>query len=337
MSIETVCETSLFANVLSVTIPALDQAIRRANISENIFVVLTMDSRLPAFSTKIGQDYYIGFDLKTAMYCLSLAGCVAHSSFYIDFLHQDRRPLFQEGCGPYYEKTWYEFLDTKGQSQKDIEEQVALMASAVWSIIAHEYCHISHGHLGVEPLVSNDPETIAMWRDPLTRRTLEFDADAGAALLTWVSWLGPVPKDLEKRTMDSIGTRLALLGNFVAAKVLEVYEINSPPNTGRTHPPAGVRSRRVVETAAEIAKKFFSHIPELERIRIICAPGRVVEEAYTLATGEPSLLVNALFQAKIGAPDELAKLLGRWARILPLLEKTKLGSFSLAPASMAPI
>lgn len=336
LSLEAVAETSLYANVLSFAIPALDHAMRRASISENIFVVLTLDARSPAFATKVGSDYIIGFDLKTAVYCLAVAGCVAHSDFYIEFWKQDRAPIYKVGCGPYYKKTWYEFLDADSRMQADIEEQVGLMADAAWAIIAHEYVHICHGHLAAAEMAAKDSDLSVLWRDPLTSRTLEFDADAGATLLIWASYVGPVPSRFEDRQMDTDRMRRALLGNYVAAKVLEVFEINSPPSTGQTHPPAGIRTRRLIETAVAISEQSFSHIPLWDRVRAICAPGRVVEEAYYLATGEASPAVEAYFQAKVGAPDELRQILGRWARIRPFLEQTKLGTFTLAPPSEPP-
>lgn len=211
-----------------------------------------------------------------------------------------------------------------------------LFQHALSSIALHEIGHVVNGHLALFPgardVVLSEAELPEVADEMLTRRALEFDADAFAAQHTVRLAMADAsdPQPGEDRRAE------AWLGLFIAHLIFEIYD---PPDSESTpHQSAAIRLRHsigilmLVETLRSEAigdpvptsKPFWDQVLRREQAlsHFRLRSRHFVEYAAT------------------GVRDQhgrwAAQMLARWALIRPDLTKLKDGIHNLAPAQVAP-
>lgn len=212
---------------------------------------------------------------------------------------------------------------------------------AVEFVIAHEFIHIRNGHLsylsalnsherGDEDIQGTGPPELL-----ITRRTLEFDADAVSTNLCSDSakirtLLGFLPNGTPIIVSQAQSLRLFTHALYSLFKYCYRGEVESNIWNG-THPPAWLRLQNIDTQLITLwrltknqAERYFDVIttPAL-RAFVESTGGNILDE----------LIFNV--QSADTSHSYLVRILARWAKIRPELETRKLAG-ELAPASQPP-
>jgi len=221
------------------------------------------------------------------------------------------------------------------QRQQVLRDMLA--ATAINFVVLHELGHIINGHLasgvyGHGVIDETAPEIDADVR--LTRRTLEFDADAFAALHNLsVSGGGASNLDINSGSEIESALRLVVAGGSLAQLFFEFFDPGIEEDyRPRTHPPALIRLKMfcsLYPSLYERERERGSNWPDID-VPDVCSRMVAEREAALMAWSIPTSMVDIGIAEAMATPF-LREVRARWAQIRPALQAAKLGTSNLAP------
>jgi hypothetical protein len=227
----------------------------------------------------------------------------------------------------------------------------AVYQAALLHIVAHEFAHISHGHLewknsdSYREFVADEPEH----QVNLTSRTLEMDADSSATSLT-LEIIERVAATRADTLSDQGGNLLTLRRRYVLGEFLAILYLDALVTKfdTSTHPIGYARFLTVADVTETTFRDRLSQaagLTEAVRLQLVSA---FVELSGGLDSLEHPLATNVRFLDEDGSwvaeyhplgvlegYTEISPLLARWSRIRPLLEPFHRGGV-LAPQTAHP-
>jgi len=208
-------------------------------------------------------------------------------------------------------------------------------------LVLHEYGHILNGHLAVGLNVSGIRMIVEVLPDRdedelKTSHTLEYDADQFATLQSLQLWLkrggdGLAPID------DPVGVdqriAVSMAGIYLMTRAFDDRTYGDTDLFRNDHPPGSVRA----QFAGGLLATLWESNPAKSRVVGVATDVLLgLEIAVAEATGIKPNAANILMALKWVDSGYMDTLWRRWARLRPLLQKSKLGTHNLAAAQRDP-
>lgn len=205
-------------------------------------------------------------------------------------------------------------------------------------IIYHELTHVAHGHLAVLEMIREGVRVEIPHDEVLTRRTLEYDADAGALEIYLFDWFDRRSKGMPTQDYGSVDLCRAVVGPLVACKFLEGLKKPRALNDQDLYEPGAYRTLNMLEVFSKVLASRLTREGAVEELskeiaeRVVLPIESYMETLYKARTPFIELIVA-------GRPlweTSKRQLEARWARIRPQMQAAKLCQRNLAPATVDP-
>lgn len=233
-----------------------------------------------------------------------------------------------------------------GLGNTDFENAFPLATGMVCATAMHEVAHVVNGHLLlISKLASGElAESKEVWLDRERIKTieaLEFDADC-LSVSGLIAFLGG-GKDIPEAFRDYVATRDSVFRfTLLSSSAIFLYDDLffsrdlSWATVPSSHSTARLRSLTVIATLARVLKD--RHGYEAERAFDLLMPVHMAIMACSvLLRDTPTDDASSILERENKAHDAYReRILGRWAKLRPLLEPLKLSRGKLAPAQYPP-